>query len=507
MRFHGNLHRVGGDYAKPAIRGSFHTFSPLWEVPHPPSFRRVLMIKPVIMKFGGTSLADPVRIRLSASIIRSEARKNPAIVILSAMAGITDQLLLAGTLAVNGNLHSCERELALFYSRHEEAAHELLDEKNIDIFLFWLKKAFDECSLVCRGASLLGDLPLKSQAQLLSQGELLSSRLMAVYLGARWLDARSVIRTGQVHSRTGPLLGEINRACSEKLRPTLLEHGLVISQGFIASDKKGNTTLLGRGGSDYSASLFAVGMGAREVQIWTDVDGVLNADPRLVPDAKPLEHLSYDEATELAAFGAKVLHPATMAPAIEAGIPISVRNSKNPESGKTVISLKDSGRPVCALAARGPVTVLSASTPRMLGGIGFLATIFDAFKRHGVAVDSVATSEVSVSISIENYDEENLESLVKELSLISTVEIKKDQAIIAVVGHRLPESPNIPRRVFACLGDIQPRMISMGFSRINLGFIVDAEQAAEAQKRLHREFFESGSGIDAGDLYPGRECA
>ncbi len=265
---------------------------------------------------------------------------------------------------------------------------------------------------------------------------------------------------------------------------------IAVTQGYIGADASGAPTTLGRGGSDYSASLFGAAIGASEIQIWTDVEGILTCDPRVVAKARPIELLGYDEAAELSAFGAKVLHPATILPAVELGIPVTVRNSMLPEGRFTTISRESaSGQPVTALASRGPVTVITIRTPRMLGGAGFLASIFEAFGRRGVSVDLVATSEVSVSATVDgNTVDAELEA---DLAELGEVALMRDRAVVALVGERLLKTPGVPGKALGALDDINVEMISLGANEINLSLVVERGQAAEAQRRLHAAFFEN----------------
>jgi aspartate kinase len=260
---------------------------------------------------------------------------------------------------------------------------------------------------------------------------------------------------------------------------------VVVTQGYIGATEDGLTTTLGRGGSDYSAALFGAALGAEEVQIWTDVEGVLTCDPRIVPDALPIPELSFAEAAELAAFGAKVLHPATIQPAVEARIPVTVRHTQKPEGRFTTISAEvRTGRPITALASRGPVTVLTVSSTRMLAQSGFLARLFEVFGRRGVSVDLVATAEVSVSLTVEA--DVPLQPLLQDLAAFATVEVHEGRAIIAAVGERLKSTPGLGAQLLTALGDINVEMISMGANEINLSLVVKRENTADALRRMHR---------------------
>ncbi|HWQ09572.1 MAG TPA: aspartate kinase, partial [Holophaga sp.] len=273
------------------------------------------------------------------------------------------------------------------------------------------------------------------------------------------------------------------------LAPLLVPGQPVVTQGYIGATEDGLTTTLGRGGSDYSAALFGAALGVEEVQIWTDVEGVLTCDPRIVPTAQSIDQLTFSEAAELAAFGAKVLHPATIQPAVEAGIPVTVRDTQHPEGRFTTISPDTrSGRAVTALATRGPVTVLTVNSSRMLNSSGFLARLFDVFRRHGVSVDLIATAEVSVSLTVEA--DAPLEALLADLSSFATVVVVQDRAIVAVVGERIKQTPGVAGRVFTALAGINIELISMGANEINLSLVVPRSAAVETLQRLHRALIE-----------------
>jgi aspartate kinase len=271
---------------------------------------------------------------------------------------------------------------------------------------------------------------------------------------------------------------------------------VAVTQGYIGSDAAGASTTLGRGGSDYSASLLGAAVDAAEIQIWTDVEGVLTCDPRIVPEARPVEILGYDEAAELAAFGAKVLHPSTILPAVERGIPVTVRNSLVPEGRFTTISREAaSGRPVTALASRGPVTVITVRTPRMLGGAGFLARIFEVFGRKGVSVDLVSTSEVSISVTVGSGAP--ADEIAGELAHMGEVRVERDRAVVALVGEQLRRTPGVAGRAFGALCDINVEMISLGANEINLSLVVKRDKEVEVLRRLHAAFFDE-AGAEAG---------
>jgi aspartate kinase len=318
-----------------------------------------------------------------------------------------------------------------------------------------------------------------------SLGERLSTRIFAAFVSGAWVDARTVLRTDNVFGEAAPQQEAIRILAAQYLKPLVGVNRIVVTQGYIGATEEGHTTTLGRGGSDYSAALFGAALGAKEVQIWTDVEGVLTCDPRIVPEALPITELSFAEAAELAAFGAKVLHPATIQPAVEARIPVTVRHTQKPNGRFTTISAEVStGRPITALASRGPITVLTVSSTRMLAQSGFLARLFEVFGRRGVSVDLIATAEVSVSLTVEA--DVPLKPLIQELSAFAKVEVHEGRAIIAAVGERLKSTPGLGALLLGALGDINVEMISMGGNEINLSIVVKVESTNEALRRLHR---------------------
>jgi aspartate kinase len=451
------------------------------------------MSETIIMKFGGTSVADANRLRGVAALARERAGSG-VLLVLSAFSGVTDSLFAAGRAAVAGNEAEALALLEKIIERHRSVASELLGVGRGELpgeVESAIAAAQADLGSVLKGAALLRALPERSMDVLAGRGELLSTTILAAFMGAPWIDARTVMRTDSRFGCAKPLAKEIRELAEEKILPLVGPGMIAVTQGYIGADASGAPTTLGRGGSDYSASLFGAALGASEIQIWTDVEGVLTCDPRVVPAARPVELLGYDEAAELAAFGAKVLHPATILPAVELGIPVTVRNSMIPEGRFTTISRESaSGRPVTALASRAPVTVLTVSTPRMLGGAGFLASIFEVFGRRGVSVDLVSTSEVSVSVTIDGSA--RVDELSADLEELGEVKIGRDRAVVALVGERLLKTPGVPGRALGALDDINVEMISLGANEINLSLVVERGQAAEAQRRLHAAFFEKG---------------
>jgi aspartate kinase len=435
---------------------------------------------PVVMKFGGTSVADAAAIENAARIVTAE-RAASNIVVVSAMSGVTDALLAATPTSVEP-----------IFSRHLTTAEQLLHGSELERFNEFVKRAEADVRELLHTQNTSNHKSV--QDAVVSFGEILSSTLMAAVLNqrerpARQVDARRCIITDDEHTCAAPLLGETFRRTENELRP-LLENGVVpVLGGFIAATRDGVTTTLGRGGSDYTAALIGAALNVDEIQIWTDVTGVLTADPRVVPNAQTIARLSYSEAAELAYFGAKVLHPKTIQPAIENSIPVRICNSRLPHEPGTLVGPQSetSRRTIKAIAHKTGVTIVQITSARMLGAYGFLRALFEVFERHRTVVDVVATSEVSVSLSL---DEANaLPAIVEELQQLGTVAIEKGRAIICVVGEGLRGTPGIAGRVFGTINDINVSLISQGASSINFTFVIGEEHVKDAVTRLHEEFF------------------
>jgi aspartate kinase len=443
------------------------------------------------MKFGGSSVADADCMRQVATLVR-EALPAAPLVVLSAMGKTTNALFGAAKAAEAGDLAEAMDRQRTLMAAHRLAAEELFEGAVPEALDVALTDLFGELELLLRGVALLRELSPRSMDAIAAIGERLSTRLFAAYVEGSWVDARKVLRTDTHFGEAAPQPGAIRALATTHLQPLLGPGRVVVTQGYIGATEEGLTTTLGRGGSDYSAALFGAALGAVEVQIWTDVEGVLTCDPRIVPEALPIPELSFAEAAELAAFGAKVLHPATIQPAVEARIPVTVRHTQKPHGRFTTISAEvRTGRPITALASRGPVTVLTVSSSRMLAQSGFLARLFEVFGRRGVSVDLVATAEVSVSLTVEA--DVPLKDLLQDLAAFAKVDIHEGRAIIAAVGERLKSTPGLGAQLLTALGDINVEMISMGANEINLSLVVKETQTAEALRRLHRVLVGGGA--------------
>jgi aspartate kinase len=325
-------------------------------------------------------------------------------------------------------------------------------------------------------------------------GELLSSRIVAAAavqtgLPAEWVDARRAIVTNDDHTSAAPLMRETVTALRASVLP-LLDGGRVpVLGGFVGATAAGHTTTLGRGGSDYSGALVGAGVDAAEIQIWTDVDGMLTADPRLIPRPRLVPQLSFAEAAELAYFGAKVLHPSTIHPAVERNIPVRILNSWKPDAAGTLITATApaSAAQLTAMAAKREVTVVDITSDRMLMAYGFLRQVFEVFERFRTAVDVVTTSEVSVSVTVD--DRRNLDAIVEALSDFAEVVVEPDMALLCAVGDRLRNEPEIAAKVIRVLEEVPLRMISQAASRRNITVILRQSDLPHAMERLHEEFF------------------
>jgi aspartate kinase len=308
-------------------------------------------------------------------------------------------------------------------------------------------------------------------------------------LPAEHLDARQVMITDGAHTRAEPQVDAISEAAQRLVLPIVRAGRIPVMGGFIGSVQgTGVTTTLGRGGSDYSASLVGAALQAEAIEIWTDVDGMLTADPRVVPAARLIERVGFEEASELASFGAKVLHPNTIAPAVMRGIPVWVLNSRRPEGTGTLITFDAPRRNVTAIAGKTGVTVVKVRSPRMLLAEGFMRALFEVFARHHTSVDVVSTSEVSVSVTID--DASRLEALVVDLRALGDVSIERNRGIVSIVGSALSEGGAAMATALGAIGGLRVHMLSLSASGINLTIVLDGDQMAPVMKRLHAAFFE-----------------
>ena len=457
------------------------------------------MVYPRILKFGGTSVADVAAVERVTSVVREHGGPRP-VVVVSAIAGATDALLAAADAAEDGDPRAPEPSLEALFGRHASIARRLAPPEAGDALRGELEAARRDIARLLDRVARQRDQRPALRDEVASYGERLSASLLAAVLtsagvAARYVDSRHCLTTDATHGRANPLLPLTLERTRAILTP-LLDGGLVpVLGGYIAATADGITTTLGRGGSDYSAALVGAALDAQEIQIWTDVSGVLTADPRVVPGARTVANLSYAEAAELAFFGAKVLHPKTIQPAVDRDIPVRICNSRAPRDAGTVVTALGEVCPggVKAIAHKCGVTILQITSTRMLGAYGFLRALFEVFDRHRTAVDVVTTSEVSVSLTVE--DTGALDAIVADLRGLGTVSLERDRAIVCVVGEGLRATPGIAARVFATVQDINVSLISQGASRVNLTFVVDEARVREVVCRLHQAFFEPARSV------------
>jgi aspartate kinase len=449
--------------------------------------------RPLVMKFGGTSVEDAKAIDRAASIVSQRLAQKP-VVVVSAMAKVTDQLLATARAAGAGDRNTALKLSRALRERHYTTAGELLGTGVFTQFHSELEADFDELDELLRGISAVGEVTGRTTDQVASYGELLSSKIVTQAFSCRGIDASTVdsrecIVTDNSHTRAVPQFEETNARLSQRLKPLLERSRVPVMGGFVGATRAGVTTTIGRGGSDFSAAIVGAGLDAERIEIWTDVDGMMTTDPNICPDAHRIRVISFDEAAELAYFGAKVLHPATLLPAIQKNIPVYILNSRNPSCEGTRISAR---APACrnafkAIAAKKRITIIDIAAPRMLMAHGFLKAIFDAFDRHRVAVDVVSTSEVSVSLTVDSN--EAIPALAADLAKLADVKYDGRKAIVCLVGENLRQIRGIPARVFSVLPDVNIRMISQGASEINLTFVIEEADVPDVIRRLHGAFF------------------
>lgn len=461
------------------------------------------------MKFGGTSVEGATAFKNVAAIVSDRQPLRP-VVVVSAMAGFTDALIESVPLALTLGAVEAAATLEKHFDRHLRVIDALLRSEAEGMSKVVGQSRSEISELLRTAVTELTKVEAGSNARkrrryfedaVVSYGERLSAAMLAAVLSenhvvSSYIDARHCVITDDEHGCAAPLMAETFTHTRAQLEPPITSGVIPVLGGFIGATLSGETTTLGRGGSDYTAALVGAALEANEIQIWTDVPGVLTADPRLVPKAHTVPHLSFEEAAELAYFGAKVLHPKTLHPAIERDIPVRICNSRAQESGSTLVvgETKKSPQTVKAIAHKTGVTTVQVTSTRMLGAYGFLRALFEVFDEHKTAVDVVTTSEVSVSLSLD--DTTSLNEIVKKLERLGTVSIEEKRAILCVVGEGLRTTPGIAARIFSTISDINVSLISQGASRINLTFAVEEDRVRETVARLHREFFESSESAD-----------
>jgi len=434
----------------------------------------------IVMKFGGTSVEDVAAIDRSCRIIGERLSRRPFVVV-SALGGATNGLLEAGSFAARGELGKAMTIADRLEYRHVELLPSAADH-------------FIRLRELLKALAAIGEFSLRTQDLVASYGEVLSSlifvdRMKRLGFDTVHVDARQCVVTDERFGKASPLMDVTTSRLEQAALLHLNAGRVVVMGGYIGSTLSGISTTLGRGGSDYSAAIAGAALNADEIQIWTDVDGMMTADPRIVPGAWKVKEISFDEASELAYFGAKVLHPMTVLPAVEKNIPVYILNSKKPDGTGTRITRE---APPCknlikSIAGKRGITIVTVSSSRMLMAHGFLRALFEVFDRHHTSVDMVATSEVSVSLTLD--DVSSLNAIIEELKQLGDVQVSSKTALICLVGNNLKYTPGVARHAFGSIGDINILMVSHGASNINFSFLVDEKDANATMQNLHADFF------------------
>jgi aspartate kinase len=450
----------------------------------------------IVMKFGGTSVEDAAAMRSVSCIVRRNLVRSP-LVVASACAGVTNALLALARSAREAGKEKALDRLEDLRLRHRKIAHDLFSGEVLFTVQSQVDALLDELRDLVKSIAILGELTDRSLDTFASFGERLSTLLLFHHMKQEGmpcllLNAHDVMVTSADYTRATPLFAEINRRAREIIVPHLEAGQVVLTQGFLGATPDRIPTTIGRGGSDYSAAIFGAAIGAEEIQIWTDVDGVMTSDPSVIPEARVIEEMTFREAAELAYFGAKVLHPATILPAVQKNIPVRVLNSKRPDVPGTVIVAEGgtgTAQVVKSIAYKEGITLITITSTRMLMMHGFLARVFEVFASHGTSVDVIATSEVSLSLTVDSRL--HLDAITAELKKIAEVEEEQDKAIFCVVGERLKKTRGIVTSIFSALDreNIPVSMISLGASEVNVTFVIDGKDIQRTARALHRTFF------------------
>lgn len=449
----------------------------------------------IVMKFGGTSVEDASAISRVAGIVRDRAKLKP-VVVVSALGGFTDSLVAMGKAAAAGDLATALKLWRAGRQRHLSVLSKLVSGGNAESAEAQVQELLAALQELLRGVAALGELSPRTQDNLLSYGEVLSSVMVvagfrAAGLDAVHIDSRQCIVTDNSHTKAVPLFEATNPRLRSTLKEHLAKNRVAVMGGFIAATEDGTPTTLGRGGSDFSAAIVGAALGARRIEIWTDVEGMLTTDPRICKEARRIEVIGFEEASELAYFGAKVLHPATLIPAVESNIPVYVLNSRNPESKGTCIQAQApaSNTTFRAIALKKGTKILNIKAPRLLIAHGFLRSLFEVFEKYSLSPDLVNTSEVSVSVAIDGA--RDVKSLVNDLKQLGAVEVENGKAIVCLVGNDIRGRVGICADVFHVVAKagINVHMVSQGASEINISFVVEESEAVRAVQALHAHFF------------------
>lgn len=455
-----------------------------------------------VMKFGGTSVADAGAIRRLTAVVARErtAAESGPLVVVSALAGVTDRLLAMAERAGEGDEAGAKALVAEVRERHAPLVELVPGGAPRDALAALIEREAASLEGLVRALAVLREVSPRTHDTVAAAGELLSSRIVAAALEAEglpsaWVDARAVLVTSDDHTNAQPDMESTAARLDAVVRPLVADGRVPVVGGFVGATRGGATTTLGRGGSDYSASIFGALLGVEEIQIWTDVDGMLTADPRLVPAARLVPVLTFEEASELAYFGAKVLHPSTILPAVGRRIPVRILNSHRPDVAGTLIAATADPRdgPV-AVACKRDVTRIDISSTRMLMAYGFLRRVFEVFERVRTPVDVVTTSEVSVSVTVD--DARRLAAIAQALSGFAEVRVVEHRAIVCAVGDAFGRDASLSAQVIGALDGLPLEMISQGGARRNVTVVVPDEHAPAAMRRLHLRFFEPIAGAE-----------
>ncbi len=431
----------------------------------------------------------------TAAVVAGRRKKGlDAVVVVSAMAKVTDQLLAAAAAAGRGDKAGALALSSRLRNRHVDTACELLGGGRAAGLQSTIHGEFDALDDLLRGIAAVGELTARTNDLVVSFGERLSSQMVAAAFAQRGLDsvhvdARNCIVTDANFGKAVPLEPAIEAKLREIVLPLIEAKKTPVMGGFIGSTADGITTTLGRGGSDYTAALVGGGLHAGAIEIWTDVDGIMTTDPRICPDALRVKTISFEEAAELAYFGAKVLHPATILPAVQKSIPVWVLNSRNAENEGTKITAvaPRCKSPFKSIAAKKKLTIIDIVASRMLMSHGYLKAVFDVFDQYKCVIDMVSTSEVSISLSVDSN--QRLPEICEELSKIADVKMEGNKALICMVGEDIRGHNGIAGQVFSAISHVNVRMISQGASEINMSFMIEEEDVEEAVRSLHKYFF------------------
>jgi aspartate kinase len=450
----------------------------------------------IVAKFGGTSVGSAQRIKQVVDIVNRIREKNPrVIVVLSAMSAVTNGLIAAADKAVEGDYLAAQAIVNSMKVKHEEAILDLFKTESMyHTIMQEIDPLFHKLEVMLRGISYLGELSARSLDAVSSFGELFSSKLVFAYaksvgLDCEWVDARKVVATDDTFGRANPVWNVIEERGREIVLPLLNSGKTIITQGFIGATINNVGTTLGRGGSDFSASILGVALDADEIQIWTDVSGMMTADPRTVDCAEVIPEVTFQEASELAYFGAKVLHPYTIAPAVEKNIPVRILNTMHPEHPGTLIKCEiETSDDVCGIASKKNMIVILIHSPSMFQSHGFLADVFQVFHGHKVPIDLVATSEVHIALTIDQTD--RLTDILKDLERYGVVSSIRNVASVTLVGRGFTQQPGVAHRVFSAIKEINILMMSGGASDSTVSVVVQSEDADNAMRALHKEFFQ-----------------